>query len=405
LANQTKAVFDLAVASFDANAAYNDARDAAIGSYEEIAPEVFRIVDQTGTLQEPITKLMVADDAVDTASFYVASSNGALGVEINFTDAVDGFYTTFATVNITKTGYNLDGTKVEETADGYVLTVFVNEARDTAEITVPKADFDALMTASFEVQGLRTDRDAADEAFAEGVADLSAANPDANYEFGVEGLVVAGGDPDAVVDYMNALFAEKGAVEAQAQFEGNIADWTVLTGLNDDAAALVKGFDAAVAAIENNDTDTPAGLSVDVVGLGAEPALDNADPAQPLTDQLYIFDADAPMMVGDFGVVGVDYIYFGTEYNYVSVDASALPGGIGQALEGSLGSASTLDVIAITDEIGTVVFVEDIATAGNGTTDVDMTMIVAQEGLDAAEHLAFNSDTGILSAEGAGPIV
>ena len=406
LANQTKELFDLVQIADAANDAFREARGNTIGEYVEVSPGRF-LPDQTGTLQEPVTTVMIADNAVTMAAFYVSSTSGSLGVEINGSDLVEGYFTTFAVLNVGKTAYNLTGTTVAATAEGYVLTVVVDADRNTAEITVPKADFDALLSGAFEVQALRTARDAADEAVDAGLIALNEATPpgDADYQFDLNGdLEVVGGGDDAGTAYWDSLSAQKFAIEKQAEFDSNIADWTVLNGLNDDAVALEKSYDAAEDAIQNAPDavapETP-GLGITIVHAEAASGVLNFEGVD--VREIYFFDkADAAALtkaitVSDFGNGGADYVYMGAGvYTFVELGAT-------QTIANNLGSGSVLEIFA--REVGNDVqlYVEQVATAGNGSTGADFVTldIMAAEIAD----LAFNAETGILTAEVVPPVV
>jgi hypothetical protein len=125
----------------------------------------------------------------------------------------------------------------------------------------------------------------------------------------------------------------------------------------------------------------------------------DTDADDGLVNDLFIYDDADPVFADGFGASGTDYYSFGTDYSYVEVDASELDGGISEAISGSLGSSTALEVFAVSDGLGTVVYVENVATAGNGTTEADLTEVVVQFGLQLAD-LSFNADTGILTAEG-----
>jgi hypothetical protein len=352
-------------------------------------------------------KVFVAGEAADDAYDAKVVTEGALtkataAISADPTVVSEAGVVTIGVVQVglIVKGEFTPGVEIKENADG-TYTVAGNTEVTAAEYSAYTSALVADVKAGEALA-------AAEKAFDAAIKSLND-NDDGVFYFVGEGgiLVYTDGDvpgvdaplaADPVVDYVNAKIQQDNFSVFQSDYADAKADWTVLKELDADLKAADDAVLKAVAAIETApDAAKDPGLGIDVVKYDT--------PANTNDDQLYIYDADAPMMLGEFGVDGVDYIYFGTEYNYVSVDASALDGGINEALAGSLGSASTLDVFAITDGIGTLVYVEDIATAGNGTTDADMTVIVVQEGLDAAEHLAFNSDTGILSAEGAGTIV
>lgn len=199
--------------------------------------------------------------------------------------------------------------------------------------------------------------------------------------------------------YADAVRALTAADEALTEFNDAVTAWEATDALADQLAALTAtGAELADAQTAARDaiTDTLAdgGLGINIVqAAGGTVSFDGAG----AVNELYVFssgDAQAgTIRVGaDFGVGATDRIYFGEDaYTLVTLDEDI-------DVTESLGSAAALEIFAFEDEAaGTVtLYVEGVATAGNGTTAADITA-VALTGVSLADF-SFSSMTNILVA-------
>jgi hypothetical protein len=167
-------------------------------------------------------------------------------------------------------------------------------------------------------------------------------------------------------------------------FEEALASWEALADLAEQAAGLVEGLDDAVAAIEgplsSDDPDVVEGLDNDLLGFG-----DDFGGSEVLLYEAEVgFVTDAS--VGPSG--DPDYIYFGDQYSFVELGAD-------DEIGDNLGSVSGLEIFAEETDTGVTLYIENVATAGNGTGTADMTIVTLND--VALEDLSFNDVTGILS--------
>ncbi len=221
------------------------------------------------------------------------------------------------------------------------------------------------------------------------------------------------GEINYSVAAMNTYATAVGTLDAAelslTEFEVAVDAWEATDALADELAALeATGLDLAddvteaLAAIENavDDADAP-GLGIDIItasqlGLGFDNGLAGGAPS---ADDLYVFDAadGRPLFVAgipdtistaNFGADGTDRIYFGEEnYTFVTLDEDI-------DFADSLGSASALEIFAFEDVTGVTLYVENVASAGNGTTGADFTEVTFG-GLTLAD-MSFSSTTSIL---------
>ncbi|MHA7852151.1 autotransporter outer membrane beta-barrel domain-containing protein [Roseovarius sp.] len=219
-------------------------------------------------------------------------------------------------------------------------------------------------------------------------------------------------DADAAETAVDAYIAASGeltaAQDAKAAFETAVQDYNALVSLQEQSTDLVDGLDAAVAGIENGPDADPAGLSIDLVsGVDGDGAVNMASVAS--ADDLYILElADANpagvIAVSNFAADGLDRIFTGVEGDYTFVELGD------QLMTESVGSANVLEIFAEETDAGVTLYIEGIASAGNGTTapaqNADITVVTlsnGQGGVDglSVADLTFDAATDILSAEAA----
>ena len=196
------------------------------------------------------------------------------------------------------------------------------------------------------------------------------------------------GATGALVDaYIDAVEAVNGMQAAETAFEDALAGYQAVQALQTQAETLEAALTDAVAAITQA---APDGLGIEIVEADAGTVAFN------FGDDLYGFGQDdavaGEISVTGFGAFGVDRIYTGASGEYTFVELGA-----DQSITDSVGSANTLEIFAEQDGADVVLYVEDIASAGNGGTTADFT-IVTLTSVELAD-LTFNAATDILSAE------
>jgi hypothetical protein len=122
------------------------------------------------------------------------------------------------------------------------------------------------------------------------------------------------------------------------------------------------------------------GIGVDVEGLGVL-----GGPGVPDVFLASLTAAGSPVVLADD-----DFIRFDGSYTFVEL-------GEDDVITDDLGSASTLEIFAKEVLGGVELYVEDIATAGNGTSAVTDITTITLTGV-TLENLSFDQDTSILTA-------
>jgi len=283
----------------------------------------------------------------------------------------------------------------------------------TTGVTVRAEELDALVAAlNAEVAALEAQtaaNTALDSAVNAALVAQDATNPSWSYTTGISNDEIAYGDTD-ITAYVTAVDALEEAETALADFLEDVAAWEETDALADQLAvltatgtALADAVTAAEAAIEETIED--GGLEIELfeaVGGVVDFIRGNLFTA----DGLYRYDpadSDPTGQLGDtitvqgFGGGGVDRMYFGDD-SFTLVEMTE-----DESTADSLGSATALEIFAQEVENGlnaqqtdVVLYVENIATAGNGTTTSDMTVIVLEDVTLA--DLSFDSITNILTA-------
>jgi len=264
-------------------------------------------------------------------------------------------------------------------ADGNSYTVAVTLGTATGPlptggVVIPKAAFDALIAAE------QASYDA-DEALTEATADVT----DAVAAFGTTPA------PTELSAYDTAILNLSTAEDASETFELAYDAWSLLDDafvelslLGVEAAALEADFVTALESIENA-TNAVApldpGLGVNVVGLGTP------DPAGPGSD---VYLASLSTTPASFSLGDNDFIRFDGSYTF-------RPLGEDDEIENNLGSASTLEIFAkqVGDDVE--LYVENIPTAGNGSSPTADITTITLTGV-ALDNLSFDQDTSILTA-------
>ncbi len=87
---------------------------------------------------------------------------------------------------------------------------------------------------------------------------------------------------------------------------------------------------------------------------------------------------------------GTDFLRFDGSYSFEKL-------GEDDEIENNLGSASTLEIFAKQDGDDVVLYVENIPTAGNGTSAITDITTITLTGV-TLDNLSFDQDTSILTA-------
>ena len=201
-------------------------------------------------------------------------------------------------------------------------------------------------------------------------------------------------------DYDTAIAALDAAEQAVVDFDEAVAEWEALNdrleeleGFLAEAEALEQAWADAVAAIESTDD----GLGINVVGYGT-PAQASGDSDLFLVDMSLYDPTHLPSTVVEEAVsntiqlVGNDYIHFdnATDATYRFVEL-----GEDEDTDDAIGSASALEIFA--KQVGNDVelYIENIATAGNGSGTQDIaTVTLTGVSLD---DLSFDAVSSILT--------
>lgn len=389
----------------------NVAQDALDAIDPELVTLANTVIDAQDVLDQAEADLLAATEAVSSAiTAAQTDAEGAStlpqdagpGAGLEFTIDVDSGVATL-TYNEDYMPYPQDiidmgGTPViiGETLPnvGFSLNAAVTLSEDGTEYTVAgatfdKAELDAVVTAARAQITADAAQGEAETALTDAQTALDAA--EALADQGVDGTPAA----TAGNDYIVAEGELATATAAKAAFEAAVADYDSLVALQEQSTALVDGFDVAVAGIKNAPDADPAGLGIDILE-----ANNNAVVFDEVgeSDELYSFDAaDAGgntnvLTVTSFDADGSDRLYMGAgEYSFVELaETDTIP-------VDNLGSATALEILAEETAVGVTLWVEQVATAGNGTTDSDMIQVKV-DGLDLAD-LSFDAANGILTAE------
>ncbi|EDM69611.1 hypothetical protein RAZWK3B_11962 [Roseobacter sp. AzwK-3b] len=332
------------------------ARQAAIEAVEAEAAASAATTAAIAEVNDPAAAVLAYDNN-GTLSF--DADGVGVGVGVNFATAVNG------TITLVDAAVTVDAAAGTYTINAEVL--------DAAEIDAVIAAAQAELDAEEALLAANTARTDAEDAL---VAGAEVAN--------------FGALPAVVTDYIAAVEALAVADDNLATFEANVVDYNDLVSLADQTDTLDQAVTDAEAAI----TDAaPDGLGIDILAAAGGNVAFDAPGAQA---EVYSYDAGDALLgvltVADFDADGSDRLYMGAgEYSFVELAATdTIP-------DDNLGSATTLEIFAEETAAGVTLWVEQVATAGNGTTGSDMIQVEVA-GLDLAD-LSFDAVNGILTAE------
>lgn len=382
-------------------AAFNDLSDAVQDS--RIANAIVEFQSEIDTAQSAVdterTALVDADmaDVADLVDVLVAAEAADLAAEQALADAntalglADGALedeTNVDAVNLALGVVTLDdGTDIFDIAVADIggvlrLSGEVSVSEDglsylVGDAVIEKAVLDDYIAAAQDVLDAT---DVAADAEAARVDAFDAVAGDANFNGSDDGY-----------DYYLALGDLSDANADLAAFNDAVAAWEEtnllvdqLAQLNADLDDLNLAADDAVGAIEDA---APDGLGVDIVLEGGFNT----------GNDVYLFDADdadvGVISAAGFAASGTDRIFFGEGYSWVEVAEGD------DAVADAVGSVSTLEIFAQETAEGVTLYVEEVASAGTGTTDADMIQIDLA-GLTLAD-LSFDSASGLLTGSGA----
>lgn len=205
-------------------------------------------------------------------------------------------------------------------------------------------------------------------------------------------------------DYDTAIAALDAAEQAVVDFDEAVAEWEALNdrleeleGFLAEAVALEGAYTNALAAIEG-EVD---GLGINVVGLGSADAASGESDLFLVDMALYDPTAQAPSTVvvggqgphaNDIALLGADYVHFDnatdTTYSFVELGAD-------DEIIDAVGSAAALEIFA--KQVGNDVelYIENIATAGNGSNTQDIATVTLTN--VSLADLSFDASTSILT--------
>lgn len=274
----------------------------------------------------------------------------------------------------------------KDTAD----SVYVIDATDSVEVSIARLDalLAALNADTKADAAVQTASTAAVKAFnaadnaqdtVDGTTDTDATAVDDFATLSSGKYVVDASAFDNVVDaYLSAISTLATNKQAAADLEKNIKAWEALadlvaeyTSYDEAYTDLIEAKDAALAAIENavDDEENP-GLGIDVLEASVGVV------TFTVSDDLFLFTGEA-VSLENFGEDGTDLLYIGTDYSLVVAAEGA-------KLADSLGDVAILEVIALDNGTDTVLYFEQKAFAGNGSSDADM-VAVTLTGVTGAE--------------------
>jgi hypothetical protein len=364
---------------------YDDAREALVEATDAVLVARY---DQALAVEDAATAAntaaIAAETAAETAALAAALDGGTpipapvSGLSFDFTGGnlvvVDGtILPTPATVQIATLSQGvlqIVDASVTLSDNGSFYTVNVPTAPG-GSITIPAAEFDALIAA---VQ----------ESYDTGLA-LTDATDDVTAAVDAFGTPA----PTELSDYDNAISTLSTAEDASEAFELAYDAWSLLDAafvelslLGVEAAALEADFVTALESIESVTNDDVPGLDVNVVGLGptTTDTIGDSD----------VFLASLTPSGSSLNLDDVDFLRFDGSYTFVEL-------GEDDVIGDNLGSASTLEIFAQQGLTGVDLYIENIATAGNGTSAITDITTITLTGV-TLDNLSFDQDTSILTA-------
>lgn len=167
-------------------------------------------------------------------------------------------------------------------------------------------------------------------------------------------------------DLATAETALSDAQDDSDALEAAISAWEEMKVLNTELGDLNDAITAAEAAIEDSEAD--GGLGLHIVDFDGSPATANND--------IFVYDNDADETIASFGAAGADKIYFGADFSLVALGEDAIADNVGDV--------ATMEIFWEEVGLDLVLYVEDAAFAGNGSTTADITTITLT-GVSAAD--------------------
>lgn len=428
LAGTTTALIDAAISAAGAVEGAIDALGAASDA-ETVAVAGFVGGNGLTEVTTAAADVDAADEVffADTGVITVAVENGANFVGVEITEVVDG-------VAVLKSAGDLaaDNAAIADAAAGQALLDDIAAA----------PGFNAVLPAINARLSAQEDLTTSQDALADAVnavyndfdpdgydADDVANTGNVQYDFtyaelsaGAGNVIVVNQDGtvtvnlDGTIDAPNVanaadfapLAGYAGAVQTLADAEQQLADFNAAVADWQAANALVDGYDALVAElgtlndevtaaraeIENGPNDDPAGLDVAIV----EAIINAVTFGGADTPEVHIFNSEnGDLTVTAFAADGSDRFYTGGEGEYTFVELGD------QAITDVVGSSSAFEIFAEQDGNNVNLYVEGVASAGNGTTpaanNADITTVTLVN-VDLAD-LSFDAATDILTAEAA----
>jgi hypothetical protein len=371
-----------------ASDAYVDAREALVEATDAVLVARY---DQALAVEEAATEAKqaaIAAEVLAEAAASLAATDGAptpnaLSHPLSFT-LTSGYLVmsddnkTFDDVQIaTLSGgvLRIVDANVTLSGNGSFYTVTVTSVGSftpvTGPITIPKAAFDALIAA---------EQASYDTGLAE--TEATAAVNNAIAAFGTPA-------PAELNPYDTAISTLSTAEDASEAFELAYDAWSLLDAafvelslLGVEAAALEADFVTALESIESVTNDDVPGLDVNVVGLGptTTDTIGDSD----------VFLASLTPSGSSLNLDDVDFLRFDGSYTFVEL-------GEDDVIGDNLGSASTLEIFAQQGLTGVDLYIENIATAGNGTSAITDITTITLTGV-TLDNLSFDQDTSILTA-------
>jgi hypothetical protein len=266
--------------------------------------------------------------------------------------------------------------------------------------SVRAEEVDAMLDLLNDINAADLAATAAETALEDAVnAAIEAQNPDideSTWEYGDDSIVDGAINwlDSGITAYVTAVQDLEAAETALSDFEAAVEAWEATNALVDQYGAwTATGLELQDAYYE---------AAMDLVDLGIEPiVIQNANDvlfndAGASPNELFISYADDPDLINveGFGADGTDRIYFSQgDYSFVTLDEEI-------DFADPLGSATKLEIFAVEnldddgEVTGVTLLVENVASAGNGTTDVDFSRIVLND--VSLADISFSSSSNIL---------
>lgn len=361
-------VADLTDAAAEKVMAAMEAEEAALAAYEDLAP----VLDK---LEEAIDKTL---DGSENPGFELNYSAAGLPQTVTYGTE---------TIIIVADGELVIAAGVRESEDGESWVMGGIED-GPEELVLPKAEVADLIAAAQIFYNKAVE---AVEAGAEAEAAFAKLLENLDLEPNSEETLTWPDDvPDVVEGYYNAQFAEAEANATSEAFEDALASWTALNDLAEQAADLQDAIQDALEAISDAPDD---GLGINIVGLGGDDSSAASD--------LFVIDDEheEDEHKEDVPIVGTDFLVFdfGTTFTFVELgeDDVLFDGGPGDDTD--FGSVSTREIFAQESGNDVVLYIENVVTAGNGTTGADFTEVTLTN--VTLDDVSFDSTSQILTAE------